>query len=87
MESNTEDLERWRKKVSAQDDSYLAVGFCISEIPVYKLLQESTGYCMGQPGKRDVKRTHCLFVDDLKVHIRRVIKLERHKRDDCTEGK
>ena len=42
---------------------------------------------MGQPGKRDVKRTHCLFVNDLKVHIRRVIKLERHKRDDCTEGK
>ena len=23
---------------------------------------------MGQPGKRDVKRTHNLFVDDLKVH-------------------
>ena len=23
---------------------------------------------MGQSGKRDVKRTHSLFVDDLKVH-------------------
>ena len=23
---------------------------------------------MGQPGKRDVKRTHRLFVDDLKVY-------------------
>ena len=23
---------------------------------------------MGQPGKRDVKRTHSLFVDDLKVY-------------------
>ena len=55
-----------------QDDSYSLVGFCISEIPVCKLLQKSKGYRMGQPGQRDVKRTHSLFVDDLKV--RRVIK-------------
>ena len=26
------------------------------------------GYRMGQPGKRDVKRTHNLFVDDLKLY-------------------
>ena len=37
-------------------------------IPVCKLLQESKGYRMGQPEKRDVKRTHSLFVDDLKVY-------------------
>ena len=51
-----------------QVDSYSPVGFCISKIPVCKPLQESKGCCMGQPGKRDVKRTHNLFVDDLKVH-------------------
>ena len=51
-----------------QGDSYSPVGFCISEIPICKLLQESKGYRMGLPGKRDVKCTHSLFVDDLKVH-------------------
>ena len=51
-----------------QGDSYSPVAFCICEISVCKLLQESKGYRMGQPGKRDVKRTHSLFVDDLKVY-------------------
>ena len=47
-----------------QDDSYSPIGFCISEIPVCKLLQGSKEHYMGQPGKRDVKLTHSLFVDD-----------------------
>ena len=51
-----------------QGDSYSPVGFCISEIPVCRLLQQSRGYRMGQPGNRDVIRTHSLFVDDLKVY-------------------
>ena len=51
-----------------QGDSYSPVGFCISEIPVCVLLQHSRGYRMGDPGNRDVKRTHSLFVDDLKVY-------------------
>ena len=51
-----------------QGDSYSPVGFCLSEISVCKLLQESKGYRMEQPGKRDVKRTHSLFVDDSKVY-------------------
>ena len=51
-----------------QDDSYSPVGFCISEIPVCKLLQDSKRYRMGQPGERDVKRTHSLFVDDLNMY-------------------
>ena len=46
----------------------MPIGFCISEIPVCELLQESKGYCMGQPGRRDVKCTHSLFLDDLKVY-------------------
>ena len=51
-----------------QGDSYSPVGFLISEIPVCKLLQESKGQRMGQPEMRDVKRTHSLSVDDLKVY-------------------
>ena len=49
-------------------DSYSPVGFCISKIPVCKQLQESKGCCMGKPGKRGVKGTRSLFVDDLKVY-------------------
>ena len=44
------------------------MGFCLSEVPVCKLLQEAKGYGMGQPGKREIKRTHSLFIDDLKVY-------------------
>ena len=32
-----------------QGDSYSSISFCISEIPVCKLLQESKGFRMGQP--------------------------------------
>ena len=51
-----------------QGDSYSPVGFCITEIPVSIILQHSRGYRMGEPGNRVVKRTHSLFVDDLKVY-------------------
>ena len=51
-----------------QGDSYSPVGFCVSEIPICILLQHSSGCRMGEPGNRVVKRTHSLFVDDLKVY-------------------
>ena len=51
-----------------QGDSYSPVGLCLSEVPVCRLLQETKGYRMGQPGKREFKRTHSLFIDDLKVY-------------------
>ena len=51
-----------------QGDSYSPVGFCISEIPVCKLLQQSKGYRIREPGNRIVNRTHSLFVDDLKQY-------------------
>ena len=51
-----------------EGDSYSPVGFCITEIPVGILLQHSRGYRIGEPGNRVVKRTHSLFVDDLKVY-------------------
>ena len=51
-----------------QGDSYSTVGFCISKIPVCKLLQRSKGYRMGEPSNRNVNKTHSLFVDDLKQY-------------------
>ena len=51
-----------------QGDSYSPFGFCITEIPVCILLQHGRGYKMGEPGNRVIKRTHSLFVDDLKVY-------------------
>ena len=51
-----------------QGDSYSPVGFCISEILVCLLLQQSKGYRIGQPGCRDISQTHSLFVDDLKQY-------------------
>ena len=51
-----------------QEDSYSPVGFCILEILVCLLLQQSKGYRMGPPGCRDISRIHSLFVDDLKQY-------------------
>lgn len=51
-----------------QGDSYSPVGFCLSEVPIGMLLSETRGYRMGPPGHRTVKRTHSLFVDDLKMY-------------------
>ena len=51
-----------------QGDSYSPVGFCISEIPVCKLLQQSKGYRMEAPGNRSISRTHNLFIDGLKQY-------------------
>ena len=51
-----------------QGDSYSPVGFCVSEIPVCKLLEQSKGYRIGEPGNRIVNKTHSLFVDDLKQY-------------------
>ena len=54
-----------------QGDSYSPVGFCISEIPLCRLLQQSREYTMVPPRSRDVSQTHSLFVDDLKVYQER----------------
>ena len=104
MELRKTRLEIWRKgekmksrwiNISCgflQGDSYSPVGFCISEIPVCRLLQQSRGYRMGPPGSRDVSRTHSLFVDDLKVYqesheilrdVNEVIVQASHDRGAC----
>ena len=56
------------KKGFLQGDTFSPVGFCCTEIPIMMLLEESDGYKMGPPGRRETKRTHSLFIDDLKIY-------------------
>ena len=57
-------------------DSYSSAGFCLTEVPVAMLIEESDGYKMGQKGEERVKRTHSLFMDDLKIYQESHQKLE-----------
>ena len=59
-----------------QGDSYTPVGFCLTEVPVSMLLEETDGYKMGQKDDERVKRTHSLFIDDLKTYQENQQKLE-----------
>ena len=63
-------VSRWIdiKKGFLQGDSYSPVGFCLTEVPIVMLLEETDGYRMGAAGERNIKRTHSLFIDDLKVY-------------------
>ena len=51
-----------------QGYSYSPVGYCLTKVPVGMLIFKSKGYRMGIPWEREIKRTHSLFVDDLKVY-------------------
>ena len=59
-----------------QGDSYAPVGFCLTEVPVSMLLEETDGCKMGQKDEERVKRTHSLFIDDLKTYQENQQKLE-----------
>ena len=59
-----------------QGDSYAPVGFCLTAVPVSMLLEETDGYKMGQKDEERVKRTHSLFIDDLKTYQENQQKLE-----------
>ena len=63
-------VSRWIEIVCGflQSDSYSSVRFCLTEVPVGKLLKASKGYEMGRPGKRNIKHTHSLFTDYLKTY-------------------
>ena len=51
-----------------QGDSLSPVAFCLTEVPIGMMLEEAAGYMMGEAGRRVCKRTHTLFIDDLKVY-------------------
>ena len=64
------------KKGFLQGDSYSPVGFYLTEVPVAMLIEETDGYNMGESGGERVKRTHSLFIDDLKIYQESHQKLE-----------
>ena len=64
------------RKGFLQGDSYSPVGFCLTEVLVAMLMEDSDGYMTGEEGERRVKRTHSLFIDDLKVYQESHQKLE-----------
>ena len=56
------------RKRFLQGDSYSPVGFCLMEVLISILIQETDGYTMGQRDKEMVKRTSSLFIDNLKIY-------------------
>ena len=54
----------------------MPVGFCLTEVPIAMILDESEGYKLGQPGRECIKRMHSLFIDDLKVYQENHHKME-----------
>ena len=72
------ETSRWVKirKGFLQGDSYSPVGFCLTEVPIAMMLEKIDGYKMGQPGERDLTRTHSFFIGDLKVYQENQQKLE-----------
>ena len=52
------------------------MGFCLTEVPIAMLPDETEGYKLGEPGRTCIKRTHSLFIDDLKVYQENHQKLE-----------
>ena len=52
------------------------MGFCLTEVPIAMLLNETDRYKTGQPGERKLKRTHSFFIDDLKMYQENHRKLE-----------
>ena len=54
----------------------MPVGFCLTEKPIAMLLDEPEGYKLGQLGRRCIKRTYSLFINDVKVYQENHQKLE-----------
>ena len=57
------------KKGFLQTDRYSPVGFCLTEGPISMLIEEIYRYTMGRRDKEHVKRTHSLYIDDLKIYL------------------
>ena len=56
------------RKGFLQGDSHSPVGFCLMEVPISMLIKETDGYTMRQRDEERVKRTHSLYIDDLKIY-------------------
>ena len=56
------------RKSFLQGDSFSLVGFCVKEVPILMLIEETDGYKIEQRDEEGVRRTHSLFIDDLKIY-------------------
>ena len=56
------------RKGFLQGDIYFLAGFCVTEVPVSMLIEETDGHTIGQRGKKNVKRTHSIFIYDLNIY-------------------
>ena len=63
------------RKSFLQGSNYSPVGFFITEVPVSILIEKTDGYAVGQKMKKS-KKTHSLFIDDLKIYQENHQKLE-----------
>ena len=65
-----EEISKWVtiKRGFLQGDSFSPVEFCLAEMIVEILLSNTEGYRMGSSRRRNIKRTHSLFIDDLKIY-------------------
>ena len=77
----TEDRKVLGRKISIkkgflQGDRYYQVGFCLTEVPTLMLIEDTDEYIMGRRDEERVKRTHSLFIDDLKIYQESHRKLE-----------
>ena len=60
--------EKRDKQMDQHTERISSVGFCLTEVPVAILIGQSDGYMVGPPGKRNLKMSHSLFINDLKVY-------------------
>ena len=69
---------RWIRTLKGllQGDSYSPVGFCLTEMPIVMLLDETKGNKLCQLGRRCIKRKHSLFIEDQKVYYENHQRLE-----------
>ena len=52
------------------------MGFCLTQVHAAVLMAQSDECIMGPPGNRNLKRTHSLFINDLKVYQQNHCKLK-----------
>ena len=70
-------MEGWKTRLEVTEDGKVLtsrkinslVEFCLTEVPISMLIEETDGYTMGQRDKERVKsQTNSLFIDDSKIY-------------------
>ena len=56
------------RKLFLQGDGFSLVRFCLTEVLISMLIEETDGDKIEQRDEERIKRTHSLFIDDLKIY-------------------